>query len=72
MARAKIAAEGALSGRGIIIEMIPVGQFMKVTAFDERSLTEVSISGPVDNPVINFTAKRIEASGICPEKKRTY
>lgn len=50
MARKKISADGALYGRGIIIEMIAVGQFMKVSAFDERSLTEVSISGPVTTP----------------------
>ena len=30
--------------------MSGVGQFMKVSAFDERSLTEVSISGPVTTP----------------------
>lgn len=35
-----------LQGREVILEFFPVGQFVKVTAMDVRSLTEVSIQGP--------------------------
>lgn len=40
----------SLHGREIIIEYYPVGQFMKVSAFDTASLTEISIQGPVNTP----------------------
>lgn len=39
-----------LAGREIIIELFPVGQFMKVSALDTQTLTEVSIQGPVNAP----------------------
>ena len=39
-----------LQGREIIIELFPVGQFMKVSALDTQSLVEVSIQGPVNAP----------------------
>lgn len=35
-----------LQGREVIIEFFPVGQFMKVSAMDTATLTEVSIQGP--------------------------
>lgn len=35
-----------LEGREILIEMTQQGQYVKVTAFDTKSLTEVSIQGP--------------------------
>ena len=38
----------ALAGREIIIEFYPVGQLVKVTAMDVKTLTEVSIQGPKD------------------------
>ena len=47
---AKFRVEGPLAGRSIIIEYNPVGSVVKVTAMDERSLTEVSISGPATTP----------------------
>ena len=37
-----------LQGREVIIEFFPIGTFMKVTAMDTLSLTEVSIQGPVN------------------------
>lgn len=37
-----------LHGREIIIEYWPVGQYVKVTAMDAQTLTEVSTQGPVD------------------------
>ena len=35
-----------LKGRDVIVEFFPVGQFVKVSAMDTASLTEVSIQGP--------------------------
>jgi hypothetical protein len=37
-----------LQGREVIIEFFPIGTFMKVTAMDVQTLTEVSIQGPVN------------------------
>jgi hypothetical protein len=36
----------SLGNREIIIEFFPVGQFVKVSALDTATLTEVSIQGP--------------------------
>jgi len=35
-----------LKGREVIIEFYPVGQFVKVSAMDTATLTEVSTQGP--------------------------
>ncbi len=35
-----------LAGREVIFEFFPIGPYMKVTAMDVATLTEVSISGP--------------------------
>ena len=40
--------EYPLSNREVIIEYKPVGAYMKVSAMDTASLTEISIQGPVD------------------------
>lgn len=40
-----------LKGREIIIEFhAPIGHVMKITAMDAKSLTEISIQGPVNAP----------------------
>lgn len=39
-----------LQGREIIIEFHPVGHFMKVSAMDTQTLTEISIQGPANTP----------------------
>lgn len=39
-------SKGALKGREIIIEFFPVGAFVKVSAMDVASLTEISVQGP--------------------------
>lgn len=39
-----------LPGREVIFEFYPVGQYVRVTAMDTQSLTEISISGPVNTP----------------------
>lgn len=36
-----------LQGREVIIEYYPIGQYVKVSAMDVQTLTEVSIQGPV-------------------------
>ena len=43
-------SEELLRGREIIIEFIPVGQYVKVSAMDTQSLTEISIKGPANTP----------------------
>lgn len=40
----------ALAGREVIIEFIPVGQVVRVSAMDVQSLTEAVISGPASTP----------------------
>ena len=40
----------ALKGREIIIEFIPVGTVVRVSAMDAQSLTEIVISGPANTP----------------------
>lgn len=36
----------SLKNREVIIEFFPVGQLVKVTAMDVKTLTEISIHGP--------------------------
>lgn len=43
-------SKNTLPGREIIFEFYPVGQYMKVSAMDTKSLTEVSINGPINTP----------------------
>ncbi|MCB9983162.1 MAG: hypothetical protein H6861_05765 [Rhodospirillales bacterium] len=39
-----------LQGREVILEFFPVGAFVKVSAMDVASLTEISIQGPLSAP----------------------
>lgn len=39
-------AEKPLQGREVIIEFFPVGQYMKVSAMDTKTLTEIVTQGP--------------------------
>lgn len=58
-----MAKTNALAGREIIIEFIPLGVYVRVTAFDVESLTEVFIQGPktASNAVLKTNAlKRLE------------
>lgn len=43
-------AHDVLAGREVIIEFHPVGAYMKVSAMDTQSLTEISIQGPSSAP----------------------
>lgn len=52
-----------LAGREIIVEMIPVGAFVKVVALDVASDTEVSIQGPktaMQSVLQNNAMRRLE------------
>ena len=40
----------SLNNREVIIEFHPVGQVVKVSAMDIKTLTEVSIQGPATSP----------------------
>ena len=35
-----------MNGREILIEFFPIGQFVKVSAIDSKTFTEISIQGP--------------------------
>jgi hypothetical protein len=35
-----------MGGREVIIEFFPVGQYVKVSAMDVETLTEISVQGP--------------------------
>lgn len=39
-----------LHGREVLLELFPIGAYMKVSALDVKTLTEVSIQGPVNSP----------------------
>ena len=39
-----------LANREVIIEFFPVGQFIKVSAMDVKTLIEISIQGPSSTP----------------------
>ncbi|MBU6235764.1 MAG: hypothetical protein KGQ41_07960 [Alphaproteobacteria bacterium] len=41
-----MAPSNSLEGREILIEIIPLGAYVKVNAFDTASMTEVTIQGP--------------------------
>lgn len=40
--------DNILAGREVIFEFFPVGNVVRVTAMDTKSLTEVSIQGPAN------------------------
>ncbi len=42
--------DNVLAGREVIIEFHPVGNFMKISAMDTKTLTEVSVQGPISTP----------------------
>ncbi len=39
-----------LPNRQVYFEFFPLGAFMKVTAMDSKTLTEISIQGPINAP----------------------
>jgi hypothetical protein len=53
----------ALKNREVIIEFMPVGTLVRVSAMDTKSLTEIVISGPAGTPqsiLKNNALKRLE------------
>lgn len=56
--------DNLLANREIIIEFIPVGQFVRVSAMDTVTLTEVVLQGP-----LNATRETLERNAI---KKLEY
>lgn len=55
--------DNPLAGREIIIEFHQIGDLVKVSAMDARTLTEVSIQGPASTPqkiLENNAVKRLE------------
>lgn len=52
-----------IKNREVIIEFIPVGNVVRVTAMDVQSLTEIVISGPANTPELilkNNAIRRLE------------
>lgn len=52
-----------LKNREVIIEFVPVGQVVRVSAMDVESLTEAIISGPANTPqniLKNNALRRLE------------
>ncbi len=49
-----------LSGREVIFEFSVVGQYVKVTAMDTKTLTEVVIQGPItaSEEILKFNATK--------------
>ena len=58
-----------LSGREVIIEFHPVGQYVRVTAMDTQTLTEVSIQGPVSAPKVTLERNAIKRLEYVLKKK---
>lgn len=42
--------DSQLSNREVIIEFLPLGNYVKVSAMDTQTLTEISIQGPANAP----------------------
>lgn len=53
----------ALKDREILLEMVPIGSYVRVTAVDVESMTEVSIQGPrnaMEQVLKNNALRRLE------------
>lgn len=52
-----------LKGREVIIEFLPLGNVVRVSAMDTQTLTEIAIQGPLSTPqniLKNNALKRLE------------
>lgn len=58
-----------LHGREIIIEFLPVGQIVKVSAIDTKTLTEISIQGPASAGKETLKANAIKRLEYVLKKK---
>ena len=62
-------AEEPLKNREVIFEFFPIGPYMKVTAMDVASLTEVSISGPKGTPEALLQSNAMKRLAFVMRKK---
>jgi hypothetical protein len=58
-----------LKGRDVIVEFFPIGQYVKVSAMDTASLTEVSIQGPAGASEALLKANAIKRLEYVMKKK---
>jgi hypothetical protein len=58
-----------MPNRPVIFEFIPIGAYMKVTAMDEDTLTEVTIQGPVHAPEAVLKAQALKRLDYVLKKK---
>lgn len=58
-----------LQGREVIIELVQIGNVVKATAMDTRSLTEVSIQGPASAPESTLKANAVKRLEYVLRKK---
>lgn len=58
-----------LKGREVIFEFFPIGPYMKVTAMDTASLTEISISGPKGTSEVILKANALKRLAFVLRKK---
>ena len=58
-----------LKGRDVIVEFFPIGQYVKVSAMDTTSLTEVSIQGPAGASEALLKANAIKRLEYVMKKK---
>jgi hypothetical protein len=58
-----------LQGREVIIELLQIGQYVKATAMDVTTLTEVSIQGPASAPEAMIKANAVKRLEYVLRKK---
>lgn len=59
----------SVHGREVIFEFFPIGPYMKVTAMDVASLTEISIQGPANASEALLQAQAIKRLEYVMRKK---
>jgi hypothetical protein len=55
--------------RPVIFEFVPIGAYMRVTAMDEETLTEITIQGPVNTPESLLKAQALKRLDYVLRKK---
>lgn len=58
-----------LQGREVIIELVQVGNVVKATAMDTRTLIEISIQGPASAPESTLKANAVKRLEYVLRKK---
>ena len=62
-------SQNYLSGREVIIEMIPIGNYVQVKAMDSKTLTEVTTQGPRSTPETTLRRNAIRRLEYVLKKK---